>query len=46
MEKFINLSNEQRKQMGLVGRQKVEKEFDRQIVVDSYLNIVKCYRLF
>lgn len=34
---FMNLSCEERKEMGLAGRRKVEKEFDRQIVVDAYL---------
>lgn len=38
IEKFLALSNEQRKEMGLAGRQKVEREFDRQIVVNAYLN--------
>ena len=38
MEQFICLSNEQRKQMGLAGRKKVEKEFDRQIVVQAYMS--------
>lgn len=37
VEKFISLSNEERKAMGLAGRAKVEKEFDRQIVVDAYM---------
>lgn len=37
IEKFIALSHEQKEQMGLAGRAKVEKEFDRQIVVDAYL---------
>ncbi len=37
IEKFINLTNEQRRQMGLAGRRKVEKEFDRQIVVEAYI---------
>lgn len=37
MEKFIKLSNDQRKKMGLEGRKKVEKEFDRQIVVQKYI---------
>lgn len=37
VEKFILLSNEQRKQMGLAGRKKVEKEFDREIVVNIYM---------
>jgi len=38
IEKFLDLSYEERKQMGLAGRDKVEKEFDRKIVVDIYLN--------
>lgn len=37
VEKFIHLSNEERKQMGIAGRKKVEKEFDRQIVVEKYM---------
>jgi len=37
VERFINLDNEARKQMGLAGRIKVEREFDRKIVVDAYL---------
>ena len=37
IEKFLALSNEQRKEMGLAGRRKVEKEFDRKIVVDAYM---------
>ena len=36
VEKFLSLSWEERKNMGLAGRAKVEREFDRQIVVDSY----------
>ncbi len=36
IEKFLALSWEERKNMGLAGREKVEKEFDRQIVVDKY----------
>ncbi|MCD8052487.1 MAG: glycosyltransferase family 4 protein [Lachnospiraceae bacterium] len=38
VEKFIALSNKERKQMGLAGRAKVEKEFDRQIVVEAYMS--------
>ena len=38
IEKFLTLSREQRKTMGLAGREKVEREFDRQIVVEAYLN--------
>lgn len=37
IEKFLKLSVEERKSMGLAGRRKVEKEFNRQIVVDKYL---------
>lgn len=37
VEKFINLSFEERRQMGIEGRKKVEREFDRQIVVEAYM---------
>ena len=37
VQKFMQLANEQRKQMGLAGRRKVEAEFDRQIVVEAYV---------
>ncbi len=38
VERFIHLPHEQKVQMGLAGRKKVEREFDRQIVVDAYLS--------
>ncbi len=38
VEKFINLPYEQKEKMGIEGRKKVEKQFDRQIVIDTYLN--------
>lgn len=41
VEKFINLPYEQKKQMGIVGRKKVEREYDRQIVIDAYLNAIR-----
>ena len=41
VEKFINLSNEEKKQMGLEGRKKVEKEFDRNIVIEAYLKEIR-----
>ena len=41
VEKFILLPYEQKKAMGLAARAKVEKEFDRQIVVDAYLEAVR-----
>ncbi len=40
IEKFLLLPYEQKKEMGLNGRKKVEREFDRNIVVDHYLNEV------
>lgn len=40
LEAFINLPYEQKKAMGLAAREKVEKEFDRQIVVRKYLDEV------
>lgn len=43
VEMFIALSNEERKQMGLAGRAKVEKEFDRQIVVEAYMSELKSF---
>ena len=41
VEQFILLPYEQKKAMGLAARRKVEKEFDRQIVVDAYLEAVE-----
>lgn len=38
VQKFMRLNNEQRKKMGLAGRRKVEAEFDRNIVVDAYVD--------
>lgn len=37
VEKFLQLSWEQRRDMGLAARAKVEREFDRQIVVEAYI---------
>ena len=37
IEKFLILSTDERRQMGIAGRWKVEKEFDRQIVVEKYM---------
>lgn len=38
INKFLNLSYPQKKEMGYKSRLKVEKEFDRELVVDTYLN--------
>lgn len=37
MERFLALEHEEKQKMGLAGREKMEKEFDRQVVVDNYL---------
>ena len=41
IEKFLALTWEERRDMGLIGRKKVEKEFDRCIVVNKYLEEIK-----
>ncbi len=41
IEKFIALTNEKKKDMGIAGRKKIEKEFDRQIVVDAYMKEIE-----
>lgn len=41
IEKFIHLSFSEKKQMGLMGRKKVEKYFDRKIVVSAYIDEIK-----
>lgn len=40
MEKFINLSFDEKAAMGKAGRKKIEREFDRQIVVSRYCHEV------
>ena len=40
IEAFLSLSVEDRKKMGIEGRKKVTKEFDRRIVVEKYMNEV------
>jgi galacturonosyltransferase len=41
IEKFLSLSLDERKAMGLAGRAKVEREFDRNIVIKKYLEEIK-----
>lgn len=36
IEKFINLPYKDKKEMGLRGREKMEREFDREIVINAY----------
>lgn len=40
LNKFLEMSWEERKAMGLKGREKMEKEFDRKIVIDEYNKII------
>lgn len=41
MRKFLALSHEQREAMGRAAREKMEREFDRKIVVDAYLEEIE-----
>ena len=36
LEKFMQMTPQQRKAMGLAGRAKMEREFDRRLVVQAY----------
>ena len=40
IEKFLSLTYEERKIMGKKGREKIEKEFDRNIVINAYINSI------
>ncbi len=37
IRKFIGLSHEERKDMGVLGRLKMEREYDRKIIIEHYL---------
>ena len=39
--RFYGLSNSEKVKMGIAGRKKVEKEFDRNIVINSYITRIK-----
>ena len=39
--KMISLSHDERKQMGLNGRKKMEREFDQNFVTNEYLEAIK-----
>ena len=41
IERFIALPHEQKAAMGFAGRKKMEREFDRQIVVDAYMREIE-----
>lgn len=40
VDKFLSLSHEQKCQMGKRGREKMEKQFDRKIVINEYFKII------
>lgn len=40
VERFLALPYEQKKQMGIEARKKVEREFDRNIVVKAYMDVI------
>lgn len=40
VERFLALTNEEKRKMGLNGRQKVMKEFNRQVVTEAYMKEV------
>lgn len=41
MKQFLSMSYENRRQMGIQGRKRIEREFDRQIVVDEYIKAIR-----
>lgn len=41
VEKFISLSYEQKRQMGIAAREKIIREFDRKTVIKAYLKAMK-----
>ena len=40
IEKYLSLPYETRREMGTNGRNKVAKEFSRQIIIDRYLKVL------
>ena len=41
VKRFLALTESERKQMGIAGRKKMEKEYDRNLVVDTYLRVLE-----
>jgi len=42
IESFLSKTNDQKREMGLNGRRKIEKEFDRKIVIEAYRKQIIC----
>lgn len=40
IDKFLSLSHEEKREMGRLGREKMEKQFDRKIVIQNYFDIM------
>lgn len=45
IEKFLSMSNAERRQMGIEAHKKISKEFDRKLVVNSYMTIIEKWRM-
>ena len=43
MKTFINLSNDEKENMGKLGREKILKEFDEKIIIEIYKNKIKLF---
>ena len=41
IEKFLSLDQDKRREMGIAGRRKMEREFNRDIVIDAYMEIIQ-----
>ena len=41
LERLLNMRWEERRNMGLAGRTKIEREFDRQIIVKTYMEEIE-----
>lgn len=42
LKNFMKLTWSERQSMGMAGREKIEREFDRQIVVEKYMEQIEC----
>ncbi|MCR4584529.1 MAG: glycosyltransferase, partial [Lachnospiraceae bacterium] len=41
VQRFLELPNEKRREMGLMGRKRMERHFSREIVIRAYLKEIK-----
>lgn len=41
IECFIDISYDEKRKMGLLGRKKIEKEFNRELITNAYINRIK-----